>query len=150
MLMCSLLPSVLQSLESPLSEIWKLESLLDAEVARQDSAWLINAGAYVQGALSGGEAEAQGSNEAIMKWQARCAVLSALATYLHASPSVQRAAVRKWEPVAALFGLLWDDSTRKIALSMVRHAHEIFLILLIYMPVPLMRYFARQLFLQFL
>lgn len=59
-----------------------------------------------------------------MTWQARCAVLSALATYLHASPSVQRAAVRKWEPVAALFGLLWDDNTRRIALSMVCLASE--------------------------
>ena len=28
--------------------------------------------------------------------------------------------VRRWEPVAALFGLLWDAATRRIALSMVR------------------------------
>lgn len=59
--------------------------------------------------------------EAHCAWQARCAVLSALATYLAASPSIQRAAVRSWEPVAALFGLLWDASTRRIALSMVRN-----------------------------
>ncbi len=72
--------------------------------------------------FAGGEHHASDRSNERQSWQARCAVLSALATYLHASPSVQRAAVRKWEPVAALFGLLWDDSTRKIALSMVRQA----------------------------
>ena len=40
----------------------------------------------------------------------RCAVLSALATYLHAAPDMQRAAVRSWEPVTALFGLIWDGA----------------------------------------
>lgn len=51
--------------------------------------------------------------------QARFAVLSAMDTYLHASPAVQRAAVRRWQPVAAIFGLLWDETMRKVALSMV-------------------------------
>ena len=51
--------------------------------------------------------------------QARFAVLSAMDTYLHSSPAVQRAAVRRWQPVAALFSLLWDEMTRKVALSMV-------------------------------
>ena len=75
----------------------------------------------VQGPQFQRDMHASGGGDVHFSWQARCAILSALATYLHASPSVQRAAVRKWEPVAALFGLLWDDSTRKIALSMVRH-----------------------------
>ena len=74
----------------------------------------------LQDMLGKGKTQSLESSDERQSWQARCAVLSALATYLHASPSVQRAAVRKWEPVAALFGLLWDDSTRKIALSMVR------------------------------
>lgn len=78
----------------------------------------------VPNSLQKGEPSGDGCTpEACLSWQARCAVLSALATYLHASPSVQRAAVRKWEPVAALFGLLWDSSTRKIALSMVHPLH---------------------------
>ena len=51
--------------------------------------------------------------------QARFAVLSAMDTYLHSSPAVQRAAVRTWQPIAALFSLLWDEMTRKVALSMV-------------------------------
>ena len=51
--------------------------------------------------------------------QARFAVLSAMDTYLHSSPAVQRAAVRRWQPIAALFPLLWDEMTRKVALSMV-------------------------------
>ena len=59
--------------------------------------------------------------------QARFAVLSAMDTYLHASPAVQRAAVRRWQPIAALFSLLWDEVTRKVALSMVgfslHHSH---------------------------
>ena len=42
-------------------------------------------------------------------------------TYLHSSPAVQRAAVRKWEPIAALFSLLWDDVMRQVALSMVHY-----------------------------
>ena len=52
--------------------------------------------------------------------QARFAVLSAMDTYLHASPTVQRAAVRRWQPIAAIFALLWDEAMRKVALSMVR------------------------------
>jgi hypothetical protein len=67
-----------------------------------------------------GSNNAQDSTGEEETWQARCAVLSALATYLHAAPAVQRAAVHSWEPVAALFGLLWDGATRRIALSMVR------------------------------
>ena len=51
--------------------------------------------------------------------QARFAVLSAMDTYLHSSPAVQRAAVRRWQPIAALFSLLWDEMTRQVALSMV-------------------------------
>ena len=51
--------------------------------------------------------------------QARFAVLSAMDTYLHASPTVQRAAVRRWQPIAAIFALLWDETMRKVALSMV-------------------------------
>ena len=51
--------------------------------------------------------------------QARFAVLSAMDTYLHASPAVQRAAVRRWQPIAAIFALLWDEAMRKVALSMV-------------------------------
>lgn len=65
-------------------------------------------------------AESAAEEKEGLRWQARCGVLSALATYLHAAPGVQRAAVRRWEPVAALFGLLWDGATRRIALSMVR------------------------------
>ncbi len=56
--------------------------------------------------------------------QARFAVLSAMDTYLHASPAVQRAAVRMWQPIAALFSLLWDEVTRKVALSMVGFSHH--------------------------
>ena len=51
--------------------------------------------------------------------QARFAVLSAMDTYLHASPTMQRAAVRRWQPIAAIFALLWDEAMRKVALSMV-------------------------------
>ena len=51
--------------------------------------------------------------------QARFAVLSAMDTYLRSSAAVQRAAVRRWQPIAALFSLLWDEMTRKVALSMV-------------------------------
>ena len=53
--------------------------------------------------------------------QARFAVLSAMDTYLHSSPAVQRAAVQRWQPIAALFSLLWDEMTGKVALSMVRY-----------------------------
>lgn len=67
-------------------------------------------------------------------WHARCAVLALLASYLEASAHVQRQAVRKWNPVAALFGLLWEEQAQQLALSMVcassprqfmglRHAH---------------------------
>ncbi|KAK9905588.1 hypothetical protein WJX75_002584 [Coccomyxa subellipsoidea] len=89
-------------------------TLLAAVVTRQ-----AQADTAAQGPQSQRDMHASGGGDVHFSWQARCAILSALATYLHASPSVQRAAVRKWEPVAALFGLLWDDSTRKIALSMV-------------------------------
>ena len=51
--------------------------------------------------------------------QARFAVLSAMDTYLHASPTVQRAAVRRWQPIAAIFALLWEEAMRRVALSMV-------------------------------
>ena len=52
-------------------------------------------------------------------WEARHAVLSLLAVYLQASPAVQRLAVLKWNIVAALFGLLWEPPTQKLALDMV-------------------------------
>lgn len=55
-------------------------------------------------------------------WQARQAVLVLLATYLHTSPTVQRTAVLKWNVVAALFGLLWEERTQQPALDMVRCA----------------------------
>ena len=55
-------------------------------------------------------------------WQARQAVLILLASYLHASPTVQRTAVLKWNVVAALFGLLWEERVQQLALDMVRSA----------------------------
>ena len=57
--------------------------------------------------------------DALSCMQARFAVLSAMDTYLHASPAVQRAAVRRWQPIAAIFALLWDATMQKVALSMV-------------------------------
>ncbi len=53
-------------------------------------------------------------------WHARCAVLSLLGIYLHASPHVQRLAVRKWNIVPVLIGLLWEQPIQKLALDMVR------------------------------
>ena len=52
-------------------------------------------------------------------WESRSAVLSLLALYVHASPEVQRLAVRKGKAVAVLFGLLWEGRTQKLALDMV-------------------------------
>ena len=60
-------------------------------------------------------------------WQARQAVLALLAVYLQASPAVQRLAVLKWNVVAALFGLLWEAPTQKLALDMVRHRTSLFI-----------------------
>lgn len=62
--------------------------------------------------------KAKGADSDI-SWQARCAMLSLLAFYLEASADVQRQAVRKWSPVAALFGLLWEEQTQQLALTMV-------------------------------
>jgi len=63
-------------------------------------------------------------------------VLSLLSTYLHASPDVQRLAVRKWKAVTALFSLLWEQRTQKLALDMVRlclqHCLLFFFFLIIY------------------
>ncbi len=53
-------------------------------------------------------------------WHARCAVLSLLGIYLHSSPHVQRLAVRKWNIVPVLIGLLWEQPIQKLALDMVR------------------------------
>ncbi|KAL3142038.1 hypothetical protein ABBQ32_004670 [Trebouxia sp. C0010 RCD-2024] len=61
--------------------------------------------------------QGQGGPSAI--WQARQAVLILLASYLHASPAVQRTAVLKWNVVAALFGLLWEERMQQPALDMI-------------------------------
>ena len=53
------------------------------------------------------------------RWQARFAVLSLLATFLRLSPAVQRRAVREWDIVKALFGLLWERTMERPALRMV-------------------------------
>lgn len=66
-----------------------------------------------------GQGQGQGQGGQSSVWQARQAVLSLLATYLHASPTVQRTAVLKWNVVAALFGLLWEEPTQQPALDMV-------------------------------
>ena len=47
-------------------------------------------------------------------------MLSLLGIYLHASPHVQRLAVRKWNIVPVLIGLLWEQPIQKLALDMVR------------------------------
>lgn len=52
-------------------------------------------------------------------WHARCAVLSLLGIYLHASPDVQRLAVQKWNVVPVLISLLWEQPIQKLALDMV-------------------------------
>ena len=52
--------------------------------------------------------------------QARFAVLSAMDTYLHSSAAVAAGPLcGGGQPIAALFSLLWDEMTRKVALSMV-------------------------------
>ena len=53
-------------------------------------------------------------------WHARCAVLSLLGIYLHASPDVQRLAVQKWNVVPVLISLLWEQPIQKLVLDMVR------------------------------
>ena len=67
-------------------------------------------------------AQAPASHDALNSatWHARCAVLSLLGIYLHASPHVQRLAVRKWNIVPVLIGLLWEQPIQKLALDMVR------------------------------
>lgn len=60
------------------------------------------------------------NNPSSTSWHSRCAVLALLASYLEASTDVQRQAVRKWNPVAALFGLLWEEKAQQLALTMVR------------------------------
>ena len=69
-----------------------------------------------------GLAEAPASHSSLNSamWHARCAVLSLLGIYLHASPHVQRLAVRKWNIVPVLIGLLWEQPIQKLALDMVR------------------------------
>ena len=46
-------------------------------------------------------------------------MLTLVKGYLDASPDVQRLAVRKWDIVKALLGLLWEERTQKLALNMV-------------------------------
>ena len=73
----------------------------------------------VQGQGPGqGQGSGQGPGQGTL-WQARQAVLSLLACYLRASPTVQRTALLKWNVVAALFGLLWEERTQQPALDMV-------------------------------
>lgn len=55
-------------------------------------------------------------------------MLILLASYLHASPTVQRTAVLKWNVVAALFGLLWEERMQQPALDMVRCAVLVMLV----------------------
>lgn len=55
-------------------------------------------------------------------------MLILLASYLHASPAVQRTAVLKWNVVAALFGLLWEERMQQPALDMVRRAVPLLLV----------------------
>ncbi|KAL0021859.1 hypothetical protein WJX77_009077 [Trebouxia sp. C0004] len=68
-----------------------------------------------------GLAEAPASHDTLNSamWHARCAVLSLLGIYLHASPHVQRLAVRKWNIVPVLIGLLWEQPIQKLALDMI-------------------------------
>lgn len=68
-----------------------------------------------------GLAEAPASHDTLNSamWHARCAVLALLGVYLHASPHVQRLAVRKWNIVPVLIGLLWEQPIQKLALDMV-------------------------------
>ena len=60
------------------------------------------------------------SSEVGSIWQARSAMLTLVKGYLDASPDVQRLAVRKWDIVKALLGLLWEEKTQKLALNMVQ------------------------------
>ena len=66
-----------------------------------------------------GQAQGQGQESQGSLWQARQAVLTLLACYLRTSPIVQRTAVLKWNVVAALFSLLWEERTQQPALDMV-------------------------------
>ncbi len=66
------------------------------------------------------EASASHSSPNSAERHSRCAVLSLLGIYLHASPHVQRLAVRKWNIVPVLIGLLWEQPTQKLTLDMVR------------------------------
>ena len=74
--------------------------------------------------LGQGSASAADTGQESATWQARCAVLSLLGSYLQASPQVQRLAVRKWNVVAVLFGLLWEQRTQRLALDMVGFSHS--------------------------
>ena len=65
-----------------------------------------------------GSGQGQGPEQGTL-WQARQAVLALLACYLRSSPTVQRTALLKWNVVAALFGLLWEEPTQQPALDMV-------------------------------
>ena len=76
----------------------------------------------LQTSVSSDNSMAHGQGGSSAMWQARQAVLILLASYLHASPTVQRTAVLKWNVVAALFGLLWEERVQQLALDMVRSA----------------------------
>lgn len=56
-------------------------------------------------------------------WPAHRALLELLATYLGLSAAVQRAAALHEPTLGVLFGLLWSDSKRPLALGMVRPFH---------------------------
>lgn len=52
--------------------------------------------------------------------ESQYALLNLLASLFQSSSSMQRAAVRTWDTVSALFGLLKNDDLREVALRMVR------------------------------
>lgn len=74
--------------------------------------------------------------DARLRWDGRVMVLSLLTSYLHRSIDVQRRAVQSWHTVTALFGLLWEEKTRSLALCMVRLLSLILLWLALPMSLP--------------
>ena len=67
-------------------------------------------------------AVAREAPEAVAFLESRFALLHLLSLVLYYSPRMQRRAVRTWDTVAAVFGLLRDPTTRNVALRMVSPA----------------------------